>query len=308
MLGQVPFPLRFLLAGIYRAVFCAFRITLYRPKKPLQKSRVWIVGSFLAGGAGKTPLVQRLSELLTAQGYRVAILCHQTAWDEFRMLQSSPCGASVFQTSNRYKTAKQLDGKFDILLCDGGLEDTRFVNATRFVLRWDETAKSLTDLFPCGSCVSLEKDHPDAWTIDGYREQATSSADMAKPNFAVTFGIEKIQNLQGKSLSPNSPVAVVTGIGNPKRFALDIESFGLQIQKCVFLTDHSKAYARVLRAELDGDLPIVLSEKDAARLSAQEKENPALYIAKERVQINSALLDYLKAADGGAAKNPPSTL
>lgn len=266
------------------------------------------MGSFLAGGAGKTPFVQRLAELLTAQGYCVAILCHQAAWDEFRMLQSSPCGASVFQTSNRYKTAKQLDGKFDILICDGGLEDTRFVHAQRFVLRWNETAKSLTDLLPCGPCVSLEKDHPDALTIECYREQNALNANVPSQAFAVTFGIESIQNFQGKTLSPNSPVAVVTGIGNPERFALDVESSGLQIQKRVFLPDHSKAYARVLRAELEGNLPIVLSEKDAARLCLQEKENPSLYMAKERVQIQSALWDYLKAAAGGAAKNPPSTL
>ena len=53
---------------------------------------------------------------------------------------------------------------------------------------------------------------------------------------------------------------------------------------------------------------MVITEKDAARLDADAKKNPLLYIAEERVELSAALNAYLNAAAGGAARNPPSTL
>ena len=295
-------PLRVLLACVYRICFCAFRFAYYRAQKPLKKSRIVIVGSFLAGGAGKTPLVQKMAEIFLNQGKSVAVLCHRAAWDEFRMLRSTTRGISVLKTADRFGTAQKLDGKWDIILCDGGLEDTRFVNADVFVLRWDERAKSFTDLIPFGPCVSLEKDHPEAWTVKCSRTQAESD------RFAAAFSIESILNFRGESLAKNTSVAIVTGIGMPERFAMDVSDFGLSIERKIFLHDHSKNYVKRLQKELCENLPIVLTEKDYARLTLQEKENPLLYVAKERVQINSLFEDYLKALAGGAARIPPSTL
>ena len=304
MPGLFPFltPLRVLLACAYRAGFCVLRFTRYRSRTPLKKSRLVVVGSHLAGGAGKTPLVQKMAEELLLQGKSVAILCHSAAWDEFRMLQSKVRGAAVLKTSDRFRTAKDLDGKFDIILCDGGLEDTRFVDADVFVLRWNERAKSLRDLIPWGSCVSLEKDHPEALTVTCSRSGGESSS------FAASFTLDRIVNYRGEALSRGTFAKIVTGIGNPERLAKDVTDGGISVKQKVFLRDHSKSYAKRLRQELSEKLPIVLTEKDLFRLDDREKENPLLYVAKERVQINSTFENYLKALAGGAARNPPSTL
>ncbi len=304
MLGRLPFLtlLRVLLACVYRIGFCVMRLLRFRAKTPLQKSQVVIVGSFLAGGAGKTPLVQQMAKIFLEQNKSVVILCHRAAWDEFRMLQSTTRGVSVLSTADRFRMAQKIDGKWDVILCDGGLEDSRFVNANVFVLRWNETANSLTDLIPAGPCVSLEKDHPDALPIKCFRSSIESG------RLAVAYSIESIQNFRGESLTFNSPVAIVTGIGMPERFTKDVLEFGLSVKRKIFLRDHSKGYGKVLRKELKKSLPIVLTEKDFARLDSSEKENPFLYVAKERVQMNSALESYLNELAGGAARNPPSTL
>lgn len=296
---------RFVLAIFYRGAFMLLRKTLYRAKEPL-KSKVVIVGSFLAGGAGKTPLVREFARWMKMENLRVAVLCHSAAWDEFQMLRSE-FGESIFKTRNRYKTAQKIDGKFDVILCDGGLEDMRFVNADVFVLRWNESAKNIKDLIPCGKCVSLEKDHPDSRVVQCSRLDNLYEKNSAN-DWSVTFGISTVQNCEGKSLPDGAKCLLITAIGDPERFAADVDAGKFTVARKVFLPDHSKRFVQALRSELQHGLPVVMTEKDWARLSEKAKKNPRLFMARERVVFDSAIADYLKALAGGAFKNPPSTL
>lgn len=301
------FAFRFALALVYRGGFLLLRKTVYREKAPL-KSKVIIVGSFLAGGAGKTPLVRELVRRMKSENLRVAVLCHAAAWDEFQMLFSE-FGMSVFRTRNRYGTAQRIDGKFDVIVCDGGLEDTRFVKADVFVLRWSESAKNIANLVPCGKCVSLEKDHPGANKIRCFR-LADNLYEMKDPekDGSVSFGISAVQNGEGMLLPRGAECALVTAIGNPERLAKDVEAGGFTICRKVFLPDHSKRFVRTLREELLCGMSIVMTEKDWARLPGEVKENPRLFVARERVVVGEAVEDYLNALVGGAFKNPPSML
>ncbi len=298
---------RLAVALVYRGVFLALRKTFYRAGKPL-RSRVVIVGSFLAGGAGKTPLVRELVRRMNAENLRVAILCHAVAWDEFRMLRVE-FGTSVFKTRNRYGTARKIDGKFDVIVCDGGLEDTRFVNADAFILRWDESAKNFTDLIPAGNCVSLEKDHSGTREIRCSRiAESQGEKECPATGWKVSFGIASIQNGEGMPLPRGSKCVLVTAIGDPERFAKDVEAAGIFLTRKIFLRDHSKRFARILQSELKSEIPIVMTEKDFVRLSEKARKNPLLYLAKERVSLGESVLGYLNALAGGAFRNPPSML
>ncbi len=298
---------RLAFALVYRGCFLISRKTVYREKAPL-KSKVVVVGSFLAGGAGKTPLVREFAHRMKKENLRVAVICHAAAWDEFQMFFSE-FGSSVFKTRNRYETARKIDGKFDMILCDGGLEDTRFANADVFVLRWSESAKRIADLIPCGKCVSLEKDHPGARTIRCSRlaDNLYENKDVKK-NWNVAFGISTVQNSDGNFLPKGAECAVVTAIGDPDRFAKDVEANGFFVAGKVFLSDHSKRFVQILQWELQSGLPIVMTEKDWARLSEKLKKNLRLFVARERVVFGNALENYLNALAGGAFKNPPSML
>ncbi len=298
---------RLALALVYRGVFLLSQRTFYRKRKPLQ-SHVVIVGSFLAGGAGKTPLVRELVHRMNAESLRVAILCHSAAWDEFRMLRSE-FGSSVLKTRNRYRTARQIDGSFDVIVCDGGLEDTRFADADTFVLRWGESATSIADLIPSGNCVSLEKDHPGAREIRCLRlSENRCEREYPASDWSVSFGISTIRNGKGTPLPRGAKCLIVTAIGNPERLAKDVEAKGICVTRRIFLPDHSKRFARILRPKLNGEIPVVMTEKDWVRLPEKAKENPLLYLARERVSLGKSVLDYLNAAAGGAFKKPPSTL
>lgn len=300
---KVPFGVRLLLAAFYRTIFLLSKKMIYRPKKPL-KNQVIVVGSFLAGGAGKTPFALELSRRFLTMGFRVAYLCHNDAWDEYRMVSQKLPNLKIFKTRNRYGKAKEIEEDFDIVLCDGGLEDTRFSNAEIYVLRWGERAQKIADLLPAGLCVSLEKDHPNVKQIICME----SETNMENSEMNLRFGISKIGNSQGNTIALHAKCAVVVGIGNPERFVRDVERYGLHVVRKIFLPDHFKNYAKVLENEILRGVPVVITEKDAARLDADAKKNPLLYIAEERVELSAALNAYLNAAAGGAARNPPSTL
>ena len=140
------------LALIYRILYKLHHWLFLKPGRPLAHAKLIVVGSFLAGGAGKTPFTIWLAKYFYKQGNRVAILCHSAAWDEFIMMQrafesiQSPPAESpqikVFATRNRHSTAKEIQDKFDIILCDDGFEDTRFTGAKRICLDWQEPPTS----------------------------------------------------------------------------------------------------------------------------------------------------------------------
>lgn len=291
----------------YRIGYLLFKRTIFRRREALSRSRVIIVGSYLSGGAGKTPLTEKIAKELSSHGNRVAVLCHAAAWDECEMLRGSSPAAETFLTRNRYALAKRLDGLFDVILCDGGLEDTRFSNADVFALRWGERAHSIRDSIPMGSCSSLESDHPGARTVSCFRKASLRGKDLPL-GFSASFGISKMENFLGESLQAKARASVVTAIGNPDRFVEDVEDFGIDVSKTVFLRDHSRRYAKRLRKELLGGSPVIITEKDLARLDGETKRNPRLYVARMQVDLSRDFRDYLNAAAGGAARNPPSTL
>lgn len=274
-------------AFAYRFVSRLLHSTVFFPRKELC-CKVVVVGSFLAGGAGKTPLTRAIAEKFPHCGKRVAVLCHSAAWDEFEMLRSIETGAQIFKTSNRYRSALQLQNDFDVILCDGGLEDTRFCGAKRLSLRWKERAEKIADLIPAGKCVSLERDHADAENVRCARAREKFLADENVPE--VRFGIGKIQNCLGENLGGNRASTLLTAIGNPERFECDLLESGVKISRKKFLPDHSKKFAANILQELSKSPDaIVLSEKDFARLDSVTKKNPRIFVAKEIVVWNSAM-------------------
>ena len=147
-------PFLIIAAALYRVAYKFHHKFFLRPQPPIQ-TPVIIVGSYLAGGAGKTPFTIWLAKQFQEQGKSIAILCHSAAWDEFIMMQREfqPAQNSqikVFTTRNRYKTTKEIQDKFNIILCDDGFEDTRFTNAKYICLDWQEPPTSWKSLLPAG--------------------------------------------------------------------------------------------------------------------------------------------------------------
>jgi len=192
--------------------------------------------------------------------------------------------AKVIATSNRYKTAKEIQDKFDIILCDDGFEDTRFTGVRYICLDWQEPPTSWKSLLPSGPFRSLKQDHDES-KITHIR---CFDADSQTPD--IRFYIKSITNyIPGEPLS----ATLICGLGSPKRFIDDIGTFaastGIQINKVITRPDHDKHFAQVVQKEIFRGNDIIISQKDACRLPQTNLDHPKLHIAIQEIEVSAHL-------------------
>ena len=95
-MSPITKPLTLVISALYRIGYKLHHKLFLRSQPPL-RIPVFIVGSYLTGGAGKTPFTIWLAKRILEQRKNVAVLCHSDAWDEFALLQQElkPLGATV---------------------------------------------------------------------------------------------------------------------------------------------------------------------------------------------------------------------
>ena len=279
------------LAGIYRIAYKFHHLICLKPGKPLEHARLVVVGSHLAGGAGKTPFCAWLAENLhsgalapactepSRPGPRIAILCHSAAADEAKMLREKLPFATVVTTSNRYRTAHELDRDFDFIICDDGFEDTRLTGAIVIRLDRDDLPRHIRDLVPAGKYRSLAQDH-------------------AKPALAlgpahVQHRISGIVNAAG-SPCPALPIAVC-GIGDPERFRKDLADYGTAPSKLIATPDHCKNFEKHLLQAIREGHHAVITEKDSTRLRNEIRQNPAVFVARQQTTVSGTAFQAISA-------------
>ena len=288
-------PFLIIAAALYRVAYKFHHKFFLRPQPPIQ-TPVIIVGSYLAGGAGKTPFTIWLAKRFQEQGKSIAILCHSAAWDEFIMMQREfqPAQNSqikIIATRNRYKTAREIQDKFNIILCDDGFEDTRFTNAKYICLDWQEPPTSWKSLLPAGPFRSLKQDHDELETV----HLRCFGSDFQVPD--ISFSIESITNyIPGKPLS----ATLICGLGTPDRFVNDVRAFNhatgkpsIQIHKVIKRPDHDKHFSQIVESELLQGSDIIISPKDSCRLPQQHLSHPKLHIAIQKIEVSSKTLEKL---------------
>ena len=281
-------PLLIIAAAFYRIAYKLHHKLFLQPQ-PALRTPVIIVGSYLAGGAGKTPFTIWLAKRILEQGKKVAALCHSKAWDEFILLQQElqPLGVTVIATKNRYATAKSIADKFDTILCDDGFEDTRFTGARYICLDWQEPPRSIADLVSAGKCRSLEQDHRNSQIIhiDCYGK------DGALPD--IHFSIESLTNYTPENFLA---ATAVCGLGSPERFIEDLRTFGINIEKTIIRPDHDKHFLQAVQRELSQDKHVVVSQKDACRLPQSLLTNPMLHTTVQKITVSEKTLKIIDRA------------
>ncbi len=282
------------LALIYRILYKIHHWLFLRPGKPLTHAKLIVVGSFLTGGAGKTPFVIWLANHIVSlyKNKKVAILCHTEATDELELLKAKLPWATVVATSNRYRTARELDSQFDYIICDDGFEDTRLRPAFTVRLDWGAPPRRWRDLWPAGPNRSLVQDHP--------QSDLVLRCDGENPD--VTFSIAEIVNGVGETLDVaglgksdvGSGMWAVCGIGNPERFFRDLENLGVKVERTVVRPDHDCRYDRALKIILETAPAVLLTEKDFMRLGPDLRNSPRVYRCVQKVRPKSPQIINLR--------------
>lgn len=284
-------------AAIYSCAYKAHHAIFLRPGKRLENARLVVVGSFLAGGAGKTPFCIWLAQFLKNEfvqnhGHEpsIAILCHSVAYDEVELLQKKAPFAKVLATANRYKTAQALDRDFDYIICDDGFEDSRLTGAAVIRLDWGDAPTTVDRLVPAGNCRSLLQWHRGPGAV--LNSVTVLKCGQISNGDDVEFCISSIANAKGDTLpkgdstnSASQKITAMCGIGNPTRFANDLANFGIAISQTIRRPDHDTKFAQHLSKALAANQPIVITEKDAARLPRALLQNPHLYTAHLETRV-----------------------
>ncbi len=289
----------------YRVAYLLHHRFFLRPGKPLQHAKLIIVGSHRAGGAGKTPFCIWLASYISrrpaknspqAARPRIAILCHQYAYDEIAMLRREFLDQphiAVVGTRNRYRSTLQLDSQFDYIICDDGFEDSRLPVDITFALQWEPPPKKIRDLWPAGKNRSLAKDH----LATGLSRTIPLQCSGESPD--VSFTITSITNDGGQVLPRNSKAIILCGLGDPRRFIDDIRNYGISIRRSIVFKDHYRYFAHKMELMLKiYSTPIIISGKDACRLTDIQEKDSRVFVARQSCTVSEACSKIIEQALG----------
>ena len=289
------------LAGIYYIAYKLHHQFCLQQGSPLGHARLIVVGSFLAGGAGKTPFVAWLAQFINSQFtnaqfinshagqvLRIAILCHERAQDEATMLRQKFAGmpqVRVIATSNRYKTAQEIDRDYDFIICDDGFEDTRLAGAITIRLDCAGTPQKIADLVPAGKHRSLPRDHEEPAVTLGQND--------------IRFRIGRIANA-GNEPCPAGPIAIC-GIGDPERFRQDLASYGIEPAGFIARPDHDRRFEQIIMKFIARGAQLVITEKDYARLPEKWRLHPNVFVAYQEIEVSAPAMAAIRACCGPRA-------
>jgi len=289
------------------------------------------VGSVSAGGAGKTPVVLLLAELLGQAGLAVRVLSRgygrgSTAVERVdaagaaarygdepmllaRRLSATGSGAAVYVGANRYLAGRlaERDAEVGVFLLDDGFQHRKLARNLDVVLL---TKADVEDcLLPAGNLRESLRALRRADVVVLREEDAglaKFAADMCRGGkLPAIWAIRR--RLESAPL-PARPV-VFSGIARPESFVAMLAELGCAAVAEVRFRDHHRyteadidRLVRVAReSKADG---FVTTEKDAVKLSGAMKERLGVMVVPElRVELvdEAAALERLRWVVGEAS-------
>lgn len=287
--------------AIKRQLFLAGRLQQKRLANP-----VISIGSVSAGGAGKTPAVLMMADVLLRRGYEVSILTRgfgrapqtvervvpygDAAWfgDE-PMLLAQRSGAPVFVGADRYRAGllaeqSRVAGKIGVHLLDDGFQHRQLARDLDIVLLTKEDSDDM--LLPAGNLREPLSALGEADVIvlreeeaEGLRNFVAGLARKKKPPAIWVMRRRLILGETGAAIPCKRPLAFC-GIARPRDFSSMLVANGCQPVKTIAFADHH-AYTdadigelkeRALEYGADG---LVTTEKDAVKLTPAMRQRLA---------------------------------
>lgn len=249
---------------------------------------VIIVGNIVVGGTGKTPLVIYLANLLKNQGYNpgivsrgygvkkieqpITVLSHNDPSEvgDEPVLIASKTKCPIVVSADRVRAVEYLlkEHHCDIVLSDDGLQhyalsrDLEIVvvdGERRFGNHWCLPAGPLREplyrLYNVDWIVCNGKPFPKSSHF--YRKMVLMNLSPLK----ITAMSDPNKHLEVTEMK-DEKIHAIAGIGNPKRFFMQLKALGLNIIEHA-LPDHY----RFTRKEIDfgADSKVIMTEKDAVK-------------------------------------------
>ena len=264
------------------------RLDFQQGKKPVWHAPVplIVVGNISVGGAGKTPLVVRIVELLQQSGYKPGVVSrgyggqadnypcqvaidsdpNQTGDEPLLIVQR--CGCPLVVDPDRARGCQHLLDNYhvDIIVSDDGLQHYRLHRDIEIAVVDGQRGLGNTHRLPVGPLrepperlqeVDFVITNGDGWHCPG--------------SHRMSLRVAPLQMLSGERVElPLGKINAVAGIGNPQRFYRTLASLGYEVIPQPF-ADHHCFKAEDLVFE--NNFPVIMTEKDAVKCRAFAADN-----------------------------------
>lgn len=304
--GKIKGPLAAFLRGFLFTLSFAYGLAIvvlarfYRIKPARFSAKVISVGNITLGGTGKTTFVEYLSNLLSSQGRKVAVLSRgyrrdtgrqgvQGIGDEPAMLRKRLPSVHVLVDKNRIKASFKAirDYASDTLILDDGLQQWRIFKDLEIVTIDAENPFGNYCLLPAGflrePLNALRRADIFVLTQVGSGKDTGKLTDKLKRVNSQALIIESIHKPVGFNSVSNpdellevgalkgKSVLIFSGIGNPRGFENCIGELGINIAKSSIFTDHHD----YTQADIDSIIKearqmnlaaIITTQKDAVKI------------------------------------------
>lgn len=289
---------------------------------------VLVVGNLVAGGAGKTPTVMALVDLLRQQGWTPGVISRghgrsgrgveavsrqRSAADvgDEPLLIHLRTGAPVVVGADRAAAARALcraHPEVDLLIADDGLQHHR-LHHDMAVLVFDERGAGNGLLLPAGP---LRQHQPQR--LPPHQLVLYNAARASTPLPGLT-GQRRLQGVQpladwwaGRPLPTDGgwprlqglPLLAAAGLARPEPFFAMLEAQGLQIQRRP-LSDHHRFDPLAWPADTPD---VIVTEKDAVKLPPERMGRTRVWVARLDFQPEPAFADALRALCAPFKKSP----
>jgi len=249
---------------------------------------VIVVGNVTVGGSGKTPLVLWTAEFLKAKGFSPAIVSRgygggsetpraATIADEAAEVGDEPIllsrrsGCPVWVGADRFAVIaamRSANPDVNLVILDDGLQHYRLRRDLEIAV---VDARGLGNgfLLPAGPL------REPAWRLRTVDAVVANGLSRKEDFSMVLVGdtLHRMTDSRDRRLLKafaGQKVHAVAGIGDPKRFFLQLGAAGVKVQPHPF-PDHHAFKPRDL--EFGDDLPVLMTEKDAVKLRSAARPN-----------------------------------
>lgn len=286
--GEEPGLILRVLEGVYRAVADTRRRRgVARICHDLERYAILVVGNITAGGAGKTPLVIRICQLLRAAGLRPGVVSRgygrrargqimvnaestaEDAGDE-PVLIARRCAVPVVVDADREAAVRAVAGLgVDIVIADDGLQRWRLPRDIEICVMDSVHGFGNGRLLPAGplreplsrlETVDYLVSNGGEPSLDPGREVI---AMRLEPGAFKAVGQDKTltteemdAHVRGRTLH------AVAGIAFPERFFGTLQNLGLRVDECHEFTDHHRFTSGDFN-RMEG--VVIMTEKDAVK-------------------------------------------
>ena len=244
---------------------------------------VIVVGNIVAGGAGKTPLVIALVELLRERGFKPGVVSrgHGGSARSPRLLEEDPdprvggdepalikqrTGVPVAVGRDRPGAARLLlDAGVDVVIADDGLQHYALARDIEICVVDGGRRFGNARLLPAGPLREplSRMQMVDFVICNGGEPRAGEIAMRLQVEDAVALGgpssTRALRSFAGRR------VHAVAGIGNPARFFAMLRQHGIEAIEHAFADHHAYAAPEL---EFGDGLPLLMTEKDAVKCRA----------------------------------------